>query len=194
MLLTLWGCQGNSRGDETANLKGFNEYLGKDKADALDQAVESFDDFLSTNYPDKETPKDRTRAFLKDLERTYGWADSNWIFKTGENKEILEKLETSGMRREIEEYGYEKEYRNPYDSTLNFNMWGQYITGLDKYAQDSIIQGYVSDKLVAGNINMVLVVRAFLNPDIDYDNPFIKRIIVVEMYRDLMRWDIKRAK
>ena len=86
----------------TNDLQGFNDFLGKEKATALDAAVKSFDSFLSLNYSGQE----KTRKFLEDLNHQL---DSlpNWKFDSKENSKVLKLLETSGMRKEIWIYGYE---------------------------------------------------------------------------------------
>ena len=106
--MTFLGCQTTSvdLSDNESGLQEFNNFLGTEKSNALDQMVKSFDNFLQINYPDKKTQGKRTRAFLEQLATNYS-PDTNWTFDTEKNIEILRQLEVSGMRREIWLYGYE---------------------------------------------------------------------------------------
>ena len=225
------------------DIRKFNKFLGQDKATALDQAVESLDNFLTVNYPDQKTQKERTRAFLQQLSTSLA-PDSNWTFDTETNKVILRKLETSGMRQEIKLYGYEEytpkyfidnlnlqgredsitelgeltveleeelipvsredsaeqakreaEMQSRLDSSLWFNTMGQFLYGLAKYApNDTLVQEYTEARQAAGNISVNIIIDAYLNQYIDYDNPFFKRMVVADLYMDLMKWDIDRKK
>jgi len=72
---------------------------------------------------------------------------------------------------------------------LDFNIFGKYLYGLWKYNQDNkFINDYVQTKMIAGDISLSLTIDSFLyflKPK-DYKNPFIKRIIAIEIYLYLM--------
>ena len=97
-----------------SDLKAFNDFLGEEKASALDAAVASFDEFLITNYPNEENQPQRTKAFLRQLVDKIE-VDSSWIFQTYSNKRIINAFETSGFRKEFSIYHYEEDDYTPYD-------------------------------------------------------------------------------
>ena len=97
-IVLILGCAETTRINE--DLKDFNEFLGKDKAEALDQIVESFHHFLLINFPDKKTLGDRTEAFLKEYSESPFYNDS-WKFDTTDYNNIITKFENSGLRKEI---------------------------------------------------------------------------------------------
>lgn len=229
--------------EKNNNLKGFNDFLGQDKANVLNSAVESFDQFLKTNFPDNESK--RTEAFLEYLQENFE-PDSTWNLPTERNKKIISEFESSGLRKEVWIYGYE-EYESLYDiyeflppeeqdtsdiqdlgklnlddlyeeelipisnidsaeiarrekemeerirNSLHFNNNGQYLYALAKFnLSDTTIQGYVDAKIVAGDISPVLIASGLLSQNIDFEDPFIKRILVTEFYYWIMKWDIER--
>lgn len=230
--------------EKNSNLKDFNDFLGRDKMIALNSAVESFDLFLKTNYPDSDNQSKRTRAFLEFLHEN-SEPDSTWNLPTKTNQKIVSDFETSGLRKEIWLYGYE-EYEPKYDiyeilppdeqdtsniqdlgeidfelieeeiiplpnidsverakrekemeerikNSLHFNDYGQYLYALTKYTlKDTTIQDYVYVKILPGDISPVLIAAGLLSQEIDFEDPFIKRILVTEFYYRIMKWDIKR--
>jgi len=210
---------------------------------ALNTAVESFDQFLKTNYPDLDNQSKRTKAFLEYLQANFE-PDSTWNLPTKRNQQIISDFETSGLRKEIWVYGYE-EYQPKYDiskilpheerdtsniidlgelddlfeeeilpisnidsaeiarreeemeerirNSLHFNIYGQYLYGLNKYnLNETTIQGYVDAKVIAGDISPVLIASGLLSQKIDFEDPFVKRILVTEFYYWIMKWDIER--
>ena len=117
--LFLISCSSNEKDRVNHNLKEFNEHLGPSKSKVLTEAVNSLDKFLTTNYPNLKEENERTSAFLEHLLIFYNTDSLNniWKFNTKENKDLLTDFETSGMRIEIEFYGYEDfEYNNQIDS------------------------------------------------------------------------------
>jgi hypothetical protein len=97
--------------EKNKDLKEFNDFLGQEKANALNSAVESFDQFLMTNFPDNEA--ERTEAFLEYVQENFE-PKSTWSLPTKRNKKIISEFESSGLRQEIWVYGYE-EYEPQYD-------------------------------------------------------------------------------
>jgi hypothetical protein len=250
-ILTLCCCRTTNDNNIDYKLEQFNEFLGQEKANALDQAVKSFEDFLIVNYSDQNTRDKRIRSFLKQLSINPA-PDSSWVFDTQRNKAIIQMLETSGMRREILLYGYEnytpqylinefqlgenkdsielfdvitiaidesefipiidvdsterariekrsreteREMQNLRDSALWHNPFGQFLYGLNKYGyEDTLVNAYTQAREALVFISFVYIVDALLNPKIEYYNPFITRIIVADIYLELMQWDIERKK
>jgi len=231
--------------EKNSDLKDFNDFLGQDKATALNSAVESFDQFLKTNYSELDNQSKRTKAFLEYLQKNFE-PDSRWNLPTKRNQRIISDFETSELRKEIWIYGYE-EYEPEYDiykillheeqdtsniqdlgelafddlfeeeiipisnidsteiarrekemeerirNSLHFNNYGQYLYALTKFnVSDTTIQEYVDAKIVAGDISPVLIASGLLSQEIDFDDPFIKRILVTEFYYWIMKWDIER--
>jgi hypothetical protein len=227
------------------DLKDFNDFLGKEKANALNAAVKTFDQFLKTNYSDFDNQTERTKAFLEYLQENFK-PDSTWNLPTKRNLMIISEFESSELRKEIWIYGYE-EYEPQYDiyeilppeekdtstiqdlgdldlddlfeeeiipisnidsadierrekemdermrNSLHFNSYGQYLYALTKYTlNDTIIQGYVDVKILVGDISPALIASGLLSQEIDFENPFIKRILVTEFYYWIMKWDIER--
>ncbi len=89
----------------------------------------------------------------------------------------------------------EKELEEQYNNTLTTNVNGEFLYGLAKYANnDSIVQGYVEVKIIAGDISPNIVASALLTQTQDFENPFIKRMIFVELYYWMIKWDIEKNK
>jgi len=79
------------------------------------------------------------------------------------------------------------------DSNLSFNPYGQFLYGLAKQNQnDTLIQKYVDIRRLAGDLSYYHLFDIYSQKDIDFNNPFIKRMFVVDFYLDLVRWDINR--
>lgn len=241
--LLAFSCSSWSK-EKNNDLKGFNDFLGKEKASALNSAVESFDQFLRTNYSDFDNQSKRTKAFLEYVQANFE-LDSTWNLPTKRIQKIISDFETSGLRKEIWVYGYE-DYQPQYDiyeilhpeekdtsniqdlgeldldfieeeiiplsnidsaeiarhekemeerikNSLHFNNYGQFLYALAKHTlKDTTIQEYVNVKIIAGDISPVLIASGLLSQEIDFEDPFIKRILVTELYYGIMIWDIKR--
>tara|TARA_B100000809_G_scaffold104252_1_gene102795 strand:- start:5803 stop:6126 length:324 start_codon:yes stop_codon:yes gene_type:complete len=98
-LITLLSCGVSQITNTRDNLNKFNEFLGPEKAEVLEQGVNSFDKFLLSNYPTVDNEK-RTRVFLEQLLIAYTTnPDSSWTFDTESNKELIKAFETTGMRK-----------------------------------------------------------------------------------------------
>ncbi|HET6245343.1 MAG TPA: hypothetical protein VFF35_12590 [Bacteroidia bacterium] len=113
LIALILGCSDTTREDE--KLKNFNEFLGKDKAEALDAAVESFQNFLKINYPDKRTLGERTELFLKTISEE-PYFDQTWNFNSKKDAEIIAEFEKTSLRKDIYLYGFEN-----YDHYFNLN-------------------------------------------------------------------------
>lgn len=65
----------------------------------------------------------------------------------------------------------------------SFNMKGDFIKSLDLIqASDSMVIEYLSAKKAASNIPMSVVIDGLLKEEVDYNDYFVKRIIVVELF------------
>lgn len=228
--------------DKYNNLKGFNDFLGPDKADVLNSAVQSFDRFLLINFSlDASTS---TIEFLKYIQDNSA-PDSSWALPTERNKTIVSEFESSGLRKEIWIYG-DEEFEAQYDiheillpkehepadihyvgelaldldeeliipnseidtadiasrkkemderrrNTPRVNHSGRYLYALTKFSpDDSILHEYINAKVFGSNISPNLLASVLLSPATDFEDPFIKRIIVTELYYGIMLWDIER--
>lgn len=250
LFLIATACSTNKPASLNKNLTNFNQYLGTTKSSVLDQAVFSLESFLLVNYPNTKKDK-RVHSFLKELVIASNTGpDTNWIFNTKINKELIIDFESSGMRKEIAIYGYEN-YENNFlidslyskedklknensvmgelvleeeddlysygrdttgdaefyriseeqnklliarmDSNLSFNVYGQFLYALAKHTEnDAAIQNYVEARREAGDLSPSLLFNAYLEQDFDYNSPFFKRILVADVYLDLIKWDINR--
>lgn len=87
----------------------------------------------------------------------------------------------------------EKEKEEWIKKPFNSNLYGEFFYGLAKFApNDSLTQEYVEVKAIAGDISHVIIAAAFLQQNTNFDDPFIKRIMIVEFYFWIMKWDIDR--
>ncbi len=87
----------------------------------------------------------------------------------------------------------EKEMEEKLQNIHYFNINGQYLYALTKYnLNDTVIREYVDVKVIAGDISLDLLASGLLKHKINYENPFIKRILVVEFYYWIMKWDLER--
>lgn len=222
-------------------LKCLNNFLGEEKAAALDAAVESFDQFIIKNYPEYNSQAAKTEAFLKQITKLNG-LDPSWNLNDKKNKKIIEAFEKSGLRKEIWVYGYEEneyiprediyevlypglrdslnqwdtisieedieyivkdsteiakikeEVESKYMNSLHFNFFGSFLYGLLKCSRvDTLIKDYAIGKETwRGKAHPIIVAGSFLELEIDVEDPFNKRILVVEIYYDIMKMDIQQ--
>ncbi|MCZ4410599.1 hypothetical protein O3Q51_17415 [Cryomorphaceae bacterium 1068] len=115
LMIVVVGCSPENQPLEKNGLKAFNETLGVEKSKALDEAVVSFEEFLTVNYPNQKTYSERAFSFLLELDSAcrdglnFG-ANWPWQFNTEDNSRIVDLFENSGLRRELWLYGYEEYY------------------------------------------------------------------------------------
>lgn len=88
----------------------------------------------------------------------------------------------------------EKENVNPNKGNTNLN--GNYLYGLAKYGQGSgIVKGYLIPLIQSGDIHPALAIPPTDNEsNIDFENPFIKRFIVINLFGGVVASDIDRNK
>lgn len=93
----------------------------------------------------------------------------------------------------VEHAKREKEMEERLKNSLATNTYGEFLYGLAKYApSDTLIKPYVDLKAVAGDVAPELIIPGLLNHVSDYDEPFIKRIILIETYYLLMKSDAEK--
>ena len=106
---------------------------------------------------------------------------------TDEDIEMFKNSDTTGyaQRKRL----HEERMKN----VLWYNEHGKFLFALAKFAiQDSMVYKYVSAKERMGNISPVLVASGLLEDVKDFNDPFLKKILVSEFYFFILRWDIKR--
>jgi hypothetical protein len=233
----------NAQENNKNRIKSFNNFLGKEKSEAMNDAIQSFDKFLEINYKNEKKNSKKIVLFLKELFPRAKF-NSTKVFSTSENKAILQRWEKSGLRREIWIYMDEIEkyipnknnnilelYPNqkpdsiyPLNLTellpiieeltmintdsikfvksekiikeninhLTTNILGDYLYGLTKFAgKYSLIQKYVETRLKANDITPLIFIPNLLEKNTDFNNPFIKRMILVEFYFEIMKEDVE---
>lgn len=226
------------------DIEALNTFLGAEKANALNGAVESFEQFLQNNYADLDNQNARVKAFLGQIAE-HNQPDSSWQLETEKCLRIIESFETTGLRKDIWLYPNET-YKPDYDifellqpaaqdtsaeyysgelkldlieeeivatsrldsaemakrdrereksvrNSLDINASGKYLYGLAKFAHDdSLIQEYVRAIVTENQISPGVMSGGFLLAYNNFDDPFLKRMLVVEFYHWIMWWDIER--
>ncbi len=248
IILFLFAISSCTQNPEKDAINDFNAFLGTEKAEAMDIALDSFEKFLELNYPDAEDQTKRTKLFLQQLENDYR-LDSSWVFARSENKEIMRIWEGSGLRKELWLHGYELDTQFPsndfssypnepfnharfdslYDigevdwdhieaavsfstewdsaevvkrfkkreernlNSLYGNPEGIFTKGLAMFGtDDEMVKGYVEiQSYTSGPLPGVLIGGLLSDEnDVNLNNPFIRRIILVEIYYPLMHQDV----
>ena len=242
-------CENSDLSKEKVKLTEFNNFLGSEKAESLDLMVKSLDDFLDNSYSSKSSRQERFNALIQYLSKSSDY-DSNWVFDTKLNGEILNLFEKSGMRSEMHLYSVENydplffidcdylrerndsikelgslileieddtlapiggmdsleqiemeneiklleaKLKKRLDSTLWFNTRGQFLYGLSKFTgNDTLIVNYVKLRLEIGNFSPISFLEMNMDNGLKYENPFIKRIIVADIYYYMIKADIAK--
>ena len=135
-MIVFVGCSSEDHRSKMIGLEAFNETLGKKKSKALDEAVDSFDDFLTANFPNQPTYADRALMFLLKLdsacqEGAVFSLDSSWVLNS-DDKSLVDLFEHSGLRSEIWLYGYE-EYTPNHDLS-DFVDTSRHYYSMDTYS------------------------------------------------------------
>ncbi len=220
----------------------FDNFLGPEKATAFNNVLESFENFLLTNFRQEQSEHDKIKAFLEYIAENNG-PDSSWIYETNENRNIYDLLESSGMRVEIICNGWE--FDDYFDSFLNslpdienidsielieeivledenlyseeeqkawrrrdslneiriqnmyrINSFGKYIRGIELIAKDNPqILEYIGAVRTGSKIRELdHLAESFLENVENFDTPIMKRIIMVELYLDLMNKDLNEQR
>lgn len=199
-------------------IQNFDYFIGQDKAKALNAALGSFEEFLSVNFSEHQSFGDKTDALLEQLLNNSAIPRSSWNFNTEKNTKILQDWESTGLRSEIWVFGneeYSPEYniyellssdldsasiskremsnKERFMNSIHFNILGQFLYGLTNLnSKNSDIMDYVTARVEGGPISPSLVFSGIRRLKADFDNPFLKRIIIVEVYFRLMIWDMER--
>jgi len=194
--------------DEKRQVKEFDEMFNNAQLEALGLALKSFESFLNENFNENSTEKEKIIEFLKSITDTSLY--SNWKFSDKLSKEITEKYESSGLRKEYFYYQLEDtigekmvEFIGPIDenvnedSLMNFNVSGQYLKALRNVSNpDSLLISYLDAKDVAGMMSYELITGGLIYSinQYNYNIEIVKRIIMFEIYFDLLRWNSKQIK
>lgn len=116
-----------SNGQQVAQT--YDELLGEEKIAAWDDLTDAFDHFLAQNFPNEKNYEYRIKAFIsgrvEGKVKMQDYIDRDWIFDTVQVNNVLEHLETSGMRAEIYLRGdecYDNEYVTRTDSAIYERM------------------------------------------------------------------------
>lgn len=188
----------------------FERFLGKEKAYALNEKVEDFENFLSINFPQLSTP-DAYKKYLEII-RDNEYENIEWEIDSSKKERIISLIKSSGLDKEIwkiREYivlssdqqvsfdSTQGVFKNNYLISLDssnsykdgkanlklFNIFGKYLQGLKLIQKsDSVLEFYVSIKEIAGHISRPLLADDLLYNKADFKDYFIKRIVVVEFY------------
>jgi len=76
----------------------------------------------------------------------------------------------------------ENSFRN-----LEVNQMGGFLYGLAKFAScDTIIQNYVESRFIIGRNGPGIMAYSFLNSNNDFTEPFLQRLIIVEIYYQII--------
>lgn len=114
LTIVLISCSSEDQHSENNGINTFNETLGIEKSRALDEAVDSFEDFLKVNFPNQKTYSERAFSFLLELDsacNNHGAVyslDWSWTFDLKNSRRVVGLFENSGLRREIWLFGYEE--------------------------------------------------------------------------------------
>lgn len=209
LLTIISSCQGSDDQTIEPTLKEFNNHLGQDKAAPLKKAADSFDKFLKTNFPDQTDQQQRALRFIQLISKNE-WPNQDWDLPTEMNKKILEEFETSGLRKEFRLYGYEKGSNDMEDEVISiiqggdvnaqktidssgyFRVFGLFRTSLAELSKaDSLTLHYVEARDM-GNLPYENLAKGLLANNFHYSDPIHKRIMIIDFYYDLMKWDVER--
>lgn len=87
----------------------------------------------------------------------------------------------------------EKELVERMTNSLSRNTFGDFLFGLTKFtSEDSFVHRYTKSRVLGGNFSPHFIIPGLLKQDINLNDPFIKRIITVDFYYDMMKWDIEQ--
>jgi len=216
-------------------LDKFNRLIGDKRAIVLQAAVDSFDQFLMSNYPESTNQAERVTSFLEQIAK-HNSSAKTWVFDREMNAEIIESFESTGLRREIWLYGYEtykpkndfskvlpppaaeetreekdfgelsldlieeeiiptentdqvvqsrlgKKQEERIQNSLNPNGEGDYIFALLKYSpKESFVYEYAQILREENRIAPAIIANGFLYGAPDYEDSFVKRLLVTEFY------------
>lgn len=107
-LFILTSCQSNKEDN-------FNTFIGSEKSQVIELSNDHFNNFLEVNFKG-ESDLERTIQFLDYIATSTDFRP-NWKIDLTSAKDILEKYEVSGLRKDFELYGYEKP-----DSVFYYDM------------------------------------------------------------------------
>ena len=141
LTMVLVSCSSEDPRLEKNGLKAFNETFDSEKSKALDEAVDSFEEFLKVNFPNQKTYSERAFSFLLELDSACNDGavfDVNWSWKFNSKNiiRVVDLFENSGLRREIWLFGYEEYYpKHDLSDLLDTNI---FYLSLDTFSPATI--------------------------------------------------------
>lgn len=97
-LSTIQGLGQNQK--QQAQIDTFENYLGNKKVEAINYAINVFENFLQLNFPQK-SQKNAYLTYAKVLADGYNEPKPDWKTEGVDIKGMMHKLEVSGMRKEL---------------------------------------------------------------------------------------------
>ncbi len=107
-----FGCNNSNKSHQ--EVQSFYEFLGDNKATALELAMSSFHIFLEMNYPNQPTSSEKIKAFLMDLQSQDYTYILNLKYDIENIKNVVQEFEKTGLRKDI--------YLYPYEDYQTFNL------------------------------------------------------------------------
>ncbi|MFB6305428.1 MAG: hypothetical protein ABEH43_00285, partial [Flavobacteriales bacterium] len=93
---------------DSSRLEKFNDYLGEEKAQALDMVVGCFDSFLKENFPEGDTYQEQVEDYLSYMMDEDNYRDSSWIYDTERAENAIRAFKRSKMLKEVWVYTTEQ--------------------------------------------------------------------------------------
>jgi hypothetical protein len=168
ILIGVFGCKTEST-KYSKQFELFKKEFPDSQAVVLDKIVQSYNAFLSTNYPNQKSIGARTESYLLSLESNNNIMlfDTSWIFETIKNIEILKQLEDSGLRKEFYLWGYERDinpYREMYQNWLSDSIERvNPISSISEYDYLMHIQEFDSAQFINTESKFVRAFKKYLN-------------------------------
>ncbi|GAB3236939.1 hypothetical protein J0A67_22565 [Algoriphagus aestuariicola] len=102
IILLLFSC--NNKQD---NVKSFEDYLGKDKAESLNLAISAWDNFVNINRGSKSVT-DFSKGFLKKLMLMDSWDSlDKWSVDCKQFEKVIDEINETDLRKEFWMYSNE---------------------------------------------------------------------------------------
>ena len=104
--------------DNSERMDNFFELIGKEKAEVLKETVANFNQFLNENFNSYDKKEDKVYQFLLQLQQNNSMPNDDWKYNLDKNRKLIEKFESTGLRKEIWIYGKEAFERDSF--VLNY--------------------------------------------------------------------------
>jgi hypothetical protein len=99
LIILLVSCSSETKKDQKSNIKKFENFLGKEKSNVLNQQVVWFENFLLHQFGGVSI-EEAYKVFLKTLSEDR-WEEIDWNYDSINKKQLDELSESSGLRKEI---------------------------------------------------------------------------------------------